>query len=171
MMGIRRIPFILLAAFALLATPALVAAAEPALTTSVIPGQEIDVSGTGFPADADVLLEIQRDGVAAGSQALHTDAAGTFTATIEAGPGKGGRYTLIATSGSAKAVAEVVAVETAGGGGTVAQPTLPAGTDSAPGVPTRPGPADDWVPGLVLAVLGLLAIWWFLGEGAVRRRG
>jgi hypothetical protein len=167
----RRIPFIILVAFAILASPALVAAAEPFLLTSGIPGQEIDVSGIGFPGDADVLLEIQRNGVASGSQTLHTDAAGSFTAKIEAGPGQGGRYTLIATSGSARAVAEVVAVETAGGGGTGAQPTLPAGTDTAPNVSTRLAAANDWVPAFFVMVLSLLAIWWYLREGAVRRRG
>jgi hypothetical protein len=132
-----RFVLILLVALALLATPALVAAAEPSLLTTVTPGQTINVSGTGFPGDADVLLEIQRDGVAAGSQTLHTDAAGSFIATIEAGPGLGGRYTLVATSGSAKAVAEVVAVETAG-----ARPTL-TGTDTAPSTAARAA-ADYW---------------------------
>ena len=121
------------APFRLAGDPALVAAAEPALTTTVIPGQEIDVSGTGFPGDADVLLEIQRNGAAAGSQTLHTDAAGSFTATIDAGPGRGGMYTLIATSGSAKAVAEAVAVETAGRRN--GRATDPPGTDTAPSVP------------------------------------
>jgi hypothetical protein len=166
----RRIPFILLVAFALLALPAIVSAAEPALTTTVIPGKEIDVAGTGFPADADVLLEIQRNGQAAPSQTLHTDAAGSFTATIDAGPGHGGTYTLTATSGTARAVAEAVAVETAVGPETSARPTLPAGTDTASMVPARAA-ADYWASGLVLIVLTMLSIGWYLGQRTVRRRG
>ncbi len=50
----RRLPVLALASALLLAAPVAVAAAEPALTATVIPGQEIDVVGSGFPADADV---------------------------------------------------------------------------------------------------------------------
>jgi hypothetical protein len=165
----RRTPLILLVAFASLAVPAVVAAAEPALSTTVIPGQEIDVTGTGFPGDADVLLVIEGNGAAAGSLTLRTDAAGSFTVVIDAGPGRGGVYTLIATSGSAKAVAEVVAVETAGGGGTGAQPTLPAGTDTAIDVAMRPAPANEWAIVLLAALLGLSLAPWFVSRSNRRR--
>jgi hypothetical protein len=111
----RRLPAVVLAAAAFLLMPGLVAAAEPTLTASVIPGQEIDLVGSGFPADADVALAIQRNGTDAGSQALRTDADGGFTATIDAGPGRGGVYTVTATSGSATATVQALAVETAGG--------------------------------------------------------
>jgi hypothetical protein len=151
----RRIPLFLLAAAALLAAPASAAAAEPALTAMVIPGQEIDVAGSGFPADADVLLVIERNGADAGSQTLKTGAAGTFTAKIDAGPGKGGMYTLIATSGSAKAVAEALAVETAGAGGTGGESTPPP-TDVASSLPARPALADGRMIGLVAILIGLV---------------
>jgi hypothetical protein len=112
----RRLPVLFLAAaLALLAAPSMVAAAEPALTATVIPGQEIDVAGSGFPADADVQLAILRNGADAGSQALRADADGAFTTTIDAGPGRGGVYTMTATSGSVTATVEALAVETAGG--------------------------------------------------------
>jgi hypothetical protein len=156
----HRIPINVIVALGLLAVPTIVAAAEPALATSLVPGQEIDVSGTGFPADADVLLVIQRNGADDGSQTLHADAAGSFTATIAAGPGRGGAYTLIATSGSAKAVAEIVAVETAGGlatGGV--QPTQPA-TDAAPVEMTGSDPSTAWA---VLAAAALVSLLLAIG--------
>jgi hypothetical protein len=158
----RHLSLLLLAAMALLAVPAIVAAAEPALTATVIPGQEIDVAGSGFPADADVLLAIQRNGADAGTQNLRTDAAGNFTATIDAGPGRGGVYTLTATSDSVTATVEALAVETAGG----LQSTPPA-TDTAPGVPGRSDPAVNGE----LAVLGLIgACSLGLAIASIRRR-
>jgi hypothetical protein len=138
----RRIPILVMAVFALLVTPTIVAAADPALTATVMPGKEIDVAGSGFPADADVLLAIQRSGADAGSQNLRSDAAGNFTATIDAGPGRGGVYTMTATSGSATASVQALAVETAGGTGGGLQSTPPP-TDLAPSVPGRPAPAND----------------------------
>ena len=144
---ILRVATVFLAAVAVLAVPTLVAAAGPALAATVIPGQEIDLVGSGFPADADVLLAIQRNGADAGSQALKTDAAGGFAATIDAGPGRGGVYTVTATSGSASATVEALAVETAGG----LQPTPPA-TDAA-------GTASDRSDsGLSQLVLTLVAV-------------
>jgi hypothetical protein len=156
----RRIPLMFLVALGLLAAPAIVAAAEPALTASVVPGQEIDVTGTGFPGDADVLLVIERNGAAAGSQTLRADPAGSFSATIEAGPGRGGAYSLVATSGSAKAVVDVVAVETAGAGGAGGPQPTPPPTDSASNVSTRPAPANGWALGLSATVGGLLFATW-----------
>lgn len=160
----RRILVILLVALASLAAPAIVAAAEPALTANVIPGHEIDVTGTGFPGEADVLLVIERSGAAAGSQTLRTDAAGSFIATIDAGPGRGGVYSMVATSGSAKAVVEALAVETAGAGGTGGvQPTAPP-TDTASNVPARPAPAGGWAMGLAAALLSLFLTGWCLRQ-------
>lgn len=160
----RRIPLILLVALGLLAAPAVVAAAQPALTATVVPGHEIDVMGTAFPGGADVLLVIERNGAAAGSQTLRTDAAGAFTATIDAGPGRGGAYTLVATSGSAKAVAGVVAVETAGAGGAGGLQPTPPPTDAASSGPARPAPANEWALGLVAALISLLFTLWYLRQ-------
>jgi hypothetical protein len=162
----RRIPLILLIALGLMAAPAVAAAAEPALTATVVPGHEIDVAGSGFPGDADVLLVIERNGAAAGSQALRTDAAGSFTATIDAGPGRGGAYTLVATSGAAKAVADAVAVETAGGGGTGVLQQTPPPTDTVSSVPARPAPDSGWGLGFVAAFVGLVLV-----ARRLRRRG
>ncbi|HEY6013489.1 MAG TPA: hypothetical protein VIU37_05770 [Candidatus Limnocylindrales bacterium] len=147
----RRLPILMIAAaIAILGTPALVAAAEPTLTATVIPGQEIDVVGAGFPADADVQLAILRNGADDGTQALHTDATGGFTATIDAGPGRGGVYTMTATSGSASATVEALAVETAGG-----LHSSPPPTDTVPG-----GPGS----GLSIDRLAVLAL---IGAGVV----
>lgn len=112
---IRRLPAVVLSAAAVLLIPTIVAAAEPVLTATVIPGQEIDLVGSGFPAGSDIALVIQRNGADAGSQALTTDANGGFMATIDAGPGRGGVYTVTATSGSMTATVQALAVETAGG--------------------------------------------------------
>jgi hypothetical protein len=149
----RRVPLFVLVALALLAAPAVVAAAEPALTATVIPGQEIDLAGSGFPADADVLLVIERNGADAGSQALRTDSAGSFTATIDAGPGRGGVYTMIATSGSAKAVVEALAVETAGGAGGLQSSPPP--TDATSRLPAGPD-TGGWATGLGAALVSVL---------------
>lgn len=155
----RRIPLILLVALGLMAAPAVAAAAEPALTATVIPGHEIDVAGSGFPGDADVVLAIERNGAAAGSQTLRTDAAGSFTATIEAGPGQGGAYTLVATSGAAKALAAVVAVETAEAGGAGGVQQTPPPTDTASSLPERPAPGIGRALGFVAALVALFLAW------------
>jgi hypothetical protein len=154
----RRVPLILLIALGLLAAPSIAAAADAALIATVNPGHEIDVTGSGFPADADVMLAISRNGAAAGSQTLRTDAAGAFSATIDAGPGLGGAYTLVATSGTATATADVVAVETAGGVAGPPQQTPPP-TDTALGLPARPVSDNGWALALsvVFAALVLVA--------------
>jgi hypothetical protein len=149
----RRILTLLLAAGLLLAAPAIVAAAEPALTATVIPGQEIDVSGSGFPADADVLLVIERNGAVTESRTLKTDAASTFTATIDAGPGKGGVYDLIATSGPVKAIASALAVETAGGLQSTPPPTDVARDAASPSTLAVGGPI-----GLMAVLVGLVLV-------------
>jgi hypothetical protein len=160
----RRVPFIFLVALGLMAVPAIVAAAQPTLTTSVIPGHQIDVAGSGFPASADVLLVIQRNGVAAGSQTLRSDVAGSFSASIDAGPGRGGAYNLVATSGSAKAVADVVAVETAGAGTTGGLQQTPPPTDTVSSAPARPALDDRWAYGFVAAFVGFLLAGWRLRQ-------
>lgn len=147
----RRVPTALLVALAALALPGTVAAATPQLSATTIPGKEIDVNGSGFPADTDVLLVILRNGSDDGSQTLRSDAGGSFSTSIDAGPGRGGAYSLIATAGSARAVLDVVAVETAGGGtGGGTRPRVPA-TDAA-SISTDRHPSD--APG-ILAAFGL----------------
>ncbi len=151
----------LMAAAVLAAMPSTVAAAEPTLTASVVPGQEIDVAGSGFPADADVQLVILRNGADAGTQALRTKDDGSFSATIEAGPGRGGVYTMTATSGAATASVEALAVETAGGLHASPPPTdaIAAGA---------PAPGLD-VAGLAAIVLiGACAL--SVGLAAIRQR-
>ena len=141
----RRVPVSLLVILGLLILPATVVAAQPQLAATVVPGTEIDVVGSGFPASADVNLVIHRSNHPDETRTLRADAAGSFTATIDAGPGRGGAYTLVATAGAATATVDVVAVETAGGSGggiqspppTDTQPAL--GPDRATsGAPTRP---------------------------------
>jgi hypothetical protein len=157
----RRVPLVLLLLAMLCVLPGAVAAAEPRLTATAVPGREIDVAGAGFPSDADVLLTIQRNGADDGTQTLHTDASGSFVATIDAGPGRGGRYLIVATSSSAEAVVEVVAVETAGAGGV--RPTPP---DTSVAMPfssssgsSRNGlPAAGAIIAIAVAVLASLAV-------------
>jgi hypothetical protein len=143
-----------------LAVPAIAWAAEPILTATVIPGQEIDIMGSVFPADADVLLEIQRNGADAGSQTLRTDALGTFTATVDAGPGRGGNYTFVATSDSARAEAGALAVETAGGTGGL-KPSPPP-TDAVAS-PSGTGVHGGWT------ILVAMAVGLFIGCSLARR--
>jgi hypothetical protein len=115
---------ILLVALSAVAAP--VAAADCSLVATAIPGQSIGVAGAAFPAGADITFVVIRNGVSEESQALRSDGAGQFATSVDAGPGRGGAYTLIATAGTCKAVADVVAVETAGGAGVAGRPTQPA---------------------------------------------
>ncbi len=158
----RRVPTAALLLLVLLALPAVTLAAAPSLTATVVPGHEIDLVGAGFPASSTVTLAITRTGSCAitpcdphagsGTRTVTSDASGGFTATIDAGPGRGGQYVIVATAGSAKATAEVVAVETAGGVAPGATPTPPA-TDTAVGS-TASGSGPLAPLGLVL-VFGL----------------
>ena len=154
----RRIQLLLVALFAVLASPTIAAAADPTLTAAVIPGHEIDVVGSGFPVNADITLSIQRNGSDAGSQALRTDTAGGFTAVIDAGPGQGGVYTLTATSGSVTATVEALAVETAGG----IQSSTPPPTDTVASV-SHGSSEGDGVPAILILVaacrLSLVTAW------------
>jgi len=165
----RRVPLAFLAILVLLIVPATVAAAGPQLLATVIPGKEIDVIGSGFPASTTVTVVITRNGNPDETRTLGTDAAGTFTTTIEAGPGRGGAYTLVATAGQSTASADIVAVETAGGtsGGTAG------GVPAPPPTSTRPTPAPDrGLPGApILATLAALVAGITGARWAVRRRG
>jgi hypothetical protein len=152
---IRRVPFALLVLSSLLLLPAMAAAAGPTLQATVIPGREIDVVGSGFPVSSDVTLVIGRSDHPDGTSVLAADATGSFTTTIDAGPGRGGAYTLVATSGQLSATAQVVAVETAGGAG--------GGVQSPP--PTATAPQGD--PGHDPAGVPLLVIAAILLAGAV----
>jgi hypothetical protein len=131
-MQMCRVPVSLLVILGALILPATVVAAQPQLAATVVPGTEIDVVGSGFPPSADVTLVIRRSNHAEETRTLRADAAGSFTATIDAGPGRGGAYTLVATAGATTATVDVVAVETAGGSG--------GGPQSPPTTATLPAP-------------------------------
>lgn len=159
----RRVPFALLALASLLILPASVAAAGPQLQTSVIPGREIDVAGSGFPASSTVTLVIARSNHSDETRTLSADASGSFTTTIDAGPGRGGAYTLVASSGQLSATAQVVAVETAGGaGGALASPPP---TDTTP----LPDPTRE-PAGVPLAVIFAVTLAGAIGAGRSLRR-
>lgn len=141
----RRVPLALLAVLALLVVPATVAAAQPELQATVVPGREIDIVGSGFPASTDVILVIHRSNNPDETRTLRADATGAFTTTIDAGPGQGGAYTLVATAGSSTASANVVAVETAGGaGGGVQAPPVSAPSLSRVLTPVSPARRSRW---------------------------
>jgi hypothetical protein len=161
----RRVPLAFVAILVLLIAPATVAAAGPQLLATVIPGKEIDVVGSGFPASTAVTLVITRNGNPDETRTLGIDAAGAFTTTIDAGPGRGGAYTLVATAGQSTASADVVAVETAGGtaGGVLAPP--PTSTQPTP-APERGLPGTPVLATLAVLVAGITGARW-----AVRRRG
>ena len=161
----RRVPFALLVLATLLVLPATVAAAGPELQATVVPGREIDVTGSGFPASTDVTLVIQRSNHPDESRTLAADATGAFTTTIDAGPGHGGAYTLVATAGQSTATAQVIAVETAGGAGGGIQGPPP--TDASPVGDPRRNPAGAPLPVIIaIALAGALGAGW-----SVRRAG
>lgn len=164
----RRVPLAFLAILVLLVIPATVAAAGPQLLATVIPGKEIDVVGSGFPASTTVTLVITRNGSPDETRTLGTDAAGTFTTTIDAGPGRGGAYTLVATAGQSTASADIVAVETAGGtsGGIAGGVLAPPPTSTRPPAPDRGLPGAPILATLAALVAGITGARW-----AVRRRG
>jgi len=164
----RRVPLAFLAILVLLVIPATVAAAGPQLLATVIPGKEIDVVGSGFPASTTVTLVITRNGNPDETRTLGTDAAGTFTTTIDAGPGRGGAYTLVATAGQSTASADIVAVETAGGtsGGIAGGVLAPPPTSTRPPAPDRGLPGAPILATLAALVAGITGARW-----AVRRRG
>ncbi len=144
----RSVP-VALATVGLLVLPAAAFAAPPQLIATVDPGHVINVTGTGFPASVDVTLAITRNDADAGTQVLHTDARGSFTTTIPAGPGLGGHYVLVATSGSVSATADVVAVETAGGG---TRASAPATTTVAGVTGDAGGSVAPWLTAVLLLV-------------------
>jgi hypothetical protein len=161
----RRVPFALLAISSLLIVPATVAAAGPDLQATVVPGREIDVTGSGFPASSNVTLVIGRSNHPEETRTLAADATGAFTTTIDAGPGRGGAYTLVATAGQSTATAQVVAVETAGGAGGGIQGPPP--TDTWPAGESGGNPAGAPLPVILAIVLaGAVGAGW-----SVRRAG
>ena len=164
----RRVPLAFLAILVLLIVPATVAAAGPQLLATVIPGKEIDVIGSGFPASTTVTVVITRNGNPDETRTLGTDAAGTFTTTIDAVPGRGGAYTLVATAGQSTASADIVAVETAGGtsGGIAGGVLAPPPTSTRPPAPDRGLPGAPILATLAALVAGITGARW-----AVRRRG
>ena len=108
----------------------------------------------------------QRNGTDDGSQTLHTDANGSFTATVDAGPGRGGQYTLTATAGSATATVDAVAVETAGGTLGGVKPTPPP-TDAVAAGSAQPD-SSRWL--VVALALGLGVTGFGLATRAARMR-
>ncbi len=164
------------------AGPPTAAAADACrLDATVVPGRSIELSGVGFPAAVDATIAVVRNDAAEGSIRTTTDAAGAFAASVDAGPGHGGRYSFTATAGGCSATATVVAVETAGGGtaggggtggsgGTSsggAGPTMPA-TDTADML-ARPDGAGSPKGAALLLAFGALAVAGLLI--APRRRG
>ena len=95
------------------AFPGLEAPAEPSLSVSastVTAGSSIEVSGSGFPASADVRIELHSDPVVLGT--VRTDAAGALrlTARIPAGTPSGAHEIVALADGvSARAVLTVTA--------------------------------------------------------------
>jgi len=156
----RRVPLALLTFLALLVVPATVSAAGPELLATVIPGREIDVVGSGFPASTEVTLVITRNGNPDETRRLPSDASGAFTTTIDAGPGRGGAYALVATAAQSTASADVVAVETAGGTAGGVQVPPPTSTEPRP----APSPNPSGAPILAIILAGASFAWW-----AVRR--
>lgn len=160
----RSVPSVFLLAFALVTIPTVALAAGATLTATVVPGHEIDLVGAGFPASTPITLSITRTGSCAttpcdphagsGTRTVTSDARGAFTAVIDAGPGRGGRYVIVATAGSVSASADVVAVETAGGLAPGAKATLPP-TDMAPAA--QHDGAPPW-PAMLALVLGLAVL-------------
>ena len=153
---------------ALLSTPSAVAAADCQMTADPVPGRTIDVAGTAWPAGAGVTFVVIRNGAQDATETLRIDATGSFSVSVDAGPGRGGAYTLIATSGTCKAVADVVAVETAGGGKVGGVQPTPPPTDTL-------GPAQGagvWgaAPLVAFAIFAGLALGGFLAATRVRSR-
>ncbi len=88
------------------------------------------------------------------------DASGAFTTTIDAGPGRGGAYTLVATSGPSTATVDVVAVETAGGDGPIQTPPATS-TASQPGSGVGAAGLPTW-PVVVIVLAAILGGGWSL---------
>ena len=167
-------------------TRATLPAAAPStctLTAQVEAGRAIIVEGTGFALSTDVTVTQVWDGSSAAlnspgtgtttTQTVTTDAAGAFSITVPAGPGRGGQYHFTAVGGGCTATVDAVAVETAGGlnGGTTGglTPTPPDAlppTDTAAGT-APPPPANPALPIIVLAIGAALTV---LAAGMLRPR-
>jgi hypothetical protein len=149
---------VLFLSLAALAPPA--AAAGCTLDATVQPGRSIDLVGGGFAAGAGVTIGVVRNGTGEPSVSATADAVGGFTASVDAGPGRGGAYSFSATDGSCTATADAVAVETAGGTSARSGATLPP-TDASPTRGSPSGLGGSTPAGLALPLVaagGILLI-------------
>jgi hypothetical protein len=112
----------------LLAIPAGAVAGGSALaatTTQQGASTTVELSGAGFIPDLDVQVLVARNGNAQRTLVIHADGSGAFATALEFGPGQGGRYTFTVTGPAGSVSADVVVVETAGGGTGGTRPTMP----------------------------------------------
>lgn len=140
----------------------------------LVTGGVITVSGTGWPIEADGVIELHSTPVELG--AVRTDAAGAFRVNVTLPADAAGSHRIVARIGGAEAAVavEIRAAATPGGGGS----TVPApGASAAPGAHAAPGasagaPSPLAVTGGVVSggalVLGLLAL--LIGAVMKRRR-
>jgi hypothetical protein len=128
-----------------------------------VPGVEITIQGTRFTPSGDVILSWDVNGGPITNDTVTADGNGEFEYSIPAGPGLGGRYHITATDGTCSLEEEVVAVETAGGGG-----TLPPSDTEAEQLPAPRGPPASTLVGLIGigAIVGVLVLR--LGRRATR---
>ena len=126
------------------------AATACAWTVEANPGVDIAIDGTRFAPNTEVILSWDVNGGPVVNATVETDGNGEFEYSIPAGPGLGGRYHVNATDGACSLEQELVAVETASGGG-----TLPP-SDTEPAAPVTPS-------GPLGALAGLLAIGTIVG--------
>jgi len=161
-----------LALAALLVLPSTAAAAACQLTSTSTAngaGDDIHLVGSGYAANADVEIQVFRNGTAIDPVTAHTDANGAFETVYQTGPGRGGRYTFSTTTSECTASTEAVAVETAGGGtlsggGTAGQSLPPTSTVAG----TTGTPASDIA--LLAIVAFLAAAGWIVATAARSRR-
>lgn len=146
-------------------------AGEPTLSVAgdLVAGGVITVSGTGWPADADGVLELHSTPVELGT--VRTDATGAFRVNVTLRADVSGSHQVVARIGGVEAAVavEIRAAATPGGtGGVVPTP----GASAAPGVSTGGAPSPLAVTGGVVSggalVLGLLAV--LIGAAMKRRR-
>jgi len=154
-----------LALAALLILPASVAAAATCQLTSTSTangaGDDIHLLGTGYAPNADVEIQVLRNGAAVDPLTAHTDANGSFDVLFQTGPGRGGRYTFTTSTADCTASTEAVAVETAGGG------TLSGGGSAGQSLPpTSTVPAAPASPASDVALLAVVAVVAAAGWGA-----
>ena len=159
------------------------AAGTCSLKTASSPGHEITVTGSGF--DPNTAVDVSQtwsgsNATAGGNTGPKTtrsqvtsDAAGAFTFTVDAGPGRGGTYDFEATAGGCTATTTATALETAGGlntgaGGAGGITATPPATDTAPPAERGTGVPLPLAP-LGAVVLGgaLVALAWALRRARI----